>query len=148
MSPSSPPTIVSIGYEQRTLDELIGLLLDHDVDVLVDVRLNAISHKRGFSKSALAQALRDEGIEYRHERLLGNPKENRDDFRRGLESARRLYSDRLDGEGASAYQEVIDLIGTSRPALMCVEREQAGCHRHHILERAERDVPGLRVIDL
>ena len=44
------PTIVSIGYEQRDVSELIGLLKANGVVTLVDVRLNPISRKKGFSK--------------------------------------------------------------------------------------------------
>lgn len=148
MSTSPLPTIVSIGYERRTVGELISLLRDNDVDVLVDVRLTPISRKQGFSKSALAEALQVAGIEYRHERELGNPKENRDGFRRGLKSARRRYSQHLHNGASKVYQEVIDLVHTARPALLCVEREQADCHRSSILETAQQDIPDLRIIDV
>lgn len=148
MSTSPRPTIVSIGYERRTVDELISLLRENNVDVLVDVRLTPISRKQGFSKSALAEALKGAGIEYRHERELGNPKENRDGFRRGLKSARRRYSRHLQNGASNVFREVIDLVHTSRPALLCVEREQADCHRSSILESAQQDIPDLRIIDV
>lgn len=70
---------------------MISLPQRNRVDVLVDVRLNPISRKKGFSKSSLQQALGAARIEYRHERQLGNPKSNRDPFRRGLKSARARY---------------------------------------------------------
>ena len=50
---SESPTIVSIGYEQRDVSELIGLLKANGVVTLVDVRLNPISRKKGFSKKSL-----------------------------------------------------------------------------------------------
>ena len=49
-----PSTIVSVGYEGRSVDELVDALVDAGVSVLVDVRENAISRKRGLSKRALA----------------------------------------------------------------------------------------------
>ena len=106
---SDKPTIISIGYERRDLSELIGLLTANGVLTLVDVRLNPISRKRGFSKKALAAALGDAGIDYRHERELGNPKENRDPFRQGLESARRRYRRHLQTCAHAIYERVIDL---------------------------------------
>jgi len=142
------PTIVSIGYERRTLDELITLLRRHDVEVLVDVRLNPISRKQGFSKSSLAKALDTAGIEYRHERELGNPKDNRDPYRRGLKSARDRYSRHLLNGASSVYRDVIELAHTARLALLCVERDRQECHRSCILETAQGDIPDLRVIDL
>lgn len=148
MSTSRQPTIVSIGYERRTLDELISLLRHHGVEVLVDVRLTPVSRKQGFSKSALAEALGTAGIDYRHERELGNPKDNRDALRQGLKSARRRYSQHLQNGASTVYREVIDLVHTARPALLCVERELAECHRSCILETAQADIPDLRIIDV
>ena len=49
-----PSTIVSVGYEGRTAEELVTALVDAGVSTLVDVRENAISRKSGMSKRALA----------------------------------------------------------------------------------------------
>ena len=145
---SDRPAIVSIGYEQRDVSELIGLLKANGVVTLVDVRLNPVSRKKGFSKKALAAAMGDAGIEYRHERELGNPKENRDPFRRGLESARQRYRSHLQNGGCSAYERVIDLASTSRIALLCYERDHDQCHRSCILETAQTDHPTISVLRL
>ena len=59
--------VVSIGYEGRDVHEFSDLLKKHGVSLLVDVRLNPISRKTGFSKNALAKALEGVGIGYRHE---------------------------------------------------------------------------------
>ena len=147
-APSDSPTIISIGYERRDLSELIGLLKTNGVVTLVDVRLNPISRKKGFSKKALAAALGDAGIEYRHERELGNPKENRDPFRRGLESARQKYRRHLQNGACSAYERVVDLASTSRIALLCYERDHDQCHRSCILEAAQTDPPAISVLRL
>ena len=147
MRTTHQPTIVSIGYEGRTIEELIALLVHHDVDLLVDVRLNPISRKPGFSKSSLAQALDGAGIEYRHERELGNPKDNRDAFRQGRSSARNRYSRHLQNGASAVYRAVVNLADTTRLALLCVERELQTCHRSCILETAQADLPDLRVID-
>lgn len=145
---SSPPTIASIGYERRTIDELVEMLLREGVEVVVDVRLNAISRKKGFSKTALSDALSDSGIEYRHERALGNPKDNRDPFRLGLPSARRRYSDHLSNGASGAYTAVVDLARNAPIALLCFERDHAQCHRSAILDRAQREDPELVVAEL
>ena len=124
------------------------MLTRNQVDVLVDVRLNPISRKRGFSKTKLASALADAGIEYRHERDLGNPKENRDLFRQGLESARDRYLSHLQNGAASVYANVISLAETARIALLCYEREHDKCHRSCIVETAQREHPALAVLKL
>jgi uncharacterized protein (DUF488 family) len=143
-----PATIVSIGYERRSVDELIALLRRNRVEVLVDVRLTPISRKPGFSKTSLAQALAQAGIEYRHQRELGNPKDNRDPFRRGLASARTRYLRHLQNGAFSAYRDIIDLAQTARVALLCVERDHQQCHRSSIIGLAQADIPDLRIIDL
>ena len=145
---SESPTIVSIGYEQRDVSELIGLLKANGVVTLVDVRLNPISRKKGFSKKSLAAALGDAGIEYRHERELGNPKENRDPFRRGLESARQRYRRHLQNGAHSVFERLVDLASTSRIALLCYERDHDQCHRSCILDAAQTDHPTLSVLRL
>ncbi len=132
----------------RDLSELISLLKANGVVTLVDVRLNPISRKKGFSKKALAAALSDAGIEYRHERDLGNPKENRDPFRRGLASARQRYRHHLQNDAHSVFERLVDLARTSRIALLCYERDHDQCHRSCILDAAQTDHPTLSVLRL
>ncbi|MCB1029051.1 MAG: DUF488 domain-containing protein [Microthrixaceae bacterium] len=139
---------VSVGYQERNIDEFVKLLVDNDVDLLVDVRLNAISRKRGFSKTALSNALTDAGIEYRHERQLGNPKDNREPFRQGLASARSRYLTQLANGAKGIYDEVVSLASTSRVALLCYERDHAECHRSCIIDTAQGIDPSLRVVKI
>ena len=123
------PRVFTVGYEGRDPGELVSLLRDYGIQVLIDVRLNAISRRRGFSKNALSQALADVGITYVHERGLGNPKENRAGYRLGHRSAHRKYERHLESYGAEAVSRVKDLVKTTPTALLCVERESACCHR-------------------
>ena len=138
--------VVSIGYQQRSLEDLLELLQSYNVDMLVDVRLTPISRKRGFSKTALSNALSAVGIEYRHERELGNPKDNRDHFRRGLKAARDRYTNHLTNYAAAAYSRVVELVRSKRIALLCYERDHSACHRSCILELAKRDYPHLETL--
>lgn len=130
--------IVSIGYEGRSVEDVVSLLAANEVSVLVDVRLNAVSRKKGFSKTALSNALGEAGIEYRHERALGNPKENREPFRNGDESARDTYSRILSDGSRDTYEAVIALAREKRVALLCFERSHESCHRSCITEMAEK----------
>jgi len=123
------PKVYTVGYEGRDPAELVSLLHHHGIRVLIDVRLNAISRRRGFSKTALSQALADAGIEYVHERDLGNPKENRAGYRLGHKSAHRRYELHLQSHGSEAVLRVSDLVRSTPTALLCVEREPDSCHR-------------------
>lgn len=140
--------LLSIGYEGRSLIEIVNLLLEHEVDVLVDVRLNAVSRKPGLSKTALSDALTSAGIEYLHERELGNPRDNRDEFRQGRKAARNRYLRRLSNGGLSAFSNTVDLAQTKRVALFCYERTHLECHRSCIAEKATRDDPSVELVEL
>ena len=140
--------LVSVGYEGRTVDDLLTLLQTHNVSVLVDVRLTPISRKKGFSKKALSEVLADAGIEYRHERELGNPKDNREPFRQGLTSARDLYIHHLRNGASSIYTKVVRLTRSNRIALLCYERDTRACHRSCILDLAREEHPDLRILEL
>ncbi|WP_218061767.1 DUF488 domain-containing protein [Planobispora rosea] len=105
--------LTGIGYEGCGLGEFIRRLRRENVELLIDVRLNPISRKRGFSKTALSNALADAGIVYEHMRELGNPKWNRAGFggeSAELRTARDVYAGRpWRQEPASAWT------GSSKP---------------------------------
>ena len=140
-----PTGIVTIGYEGRTLEDFISTLRVQSVDVLVDVRLNAISRKAGFSKTALTAAAVAAGIEYRHEPLLGNPISNRDGYRAGRKSARTNYRNRLANGSSETVDELVALAKKQRIAVLCVERDHAICHRDELVNVALERSPKLRV---
>ena len=134
-------TIVSVGYQGRSVDELIDVLRHSEVEVLVDVRLNPISRKPGFSKNPLSQALAEAGIGYRHERELGNPRENRDPFHR------ERYEAHLREVGLAVYAELMELARSVRIALLCYERLHRDCHRSYILDLTSQQ-HAVRVLEL
>ena len=140
--------IVSVGYQGRGINELVGLLRRHRVQTLVDVRLNAVSRKEGLSKSALAQRLRAAGIGYRHEPTLGNPKNNREAFRQGQREARQRYMRQLRNAGSSAYASILAQSRTVRIALLCYVQDHDECHRSCIVEQARTDDPNIRLVKL
>ncbi|PVE62153.1 DUF488 domain-containing protein [Microbacterium testaceum] len=131
--------ITGVGYEGKTLEALIKDLQALGITTLVDVRLNAISRKRGFSKRALGAALEEAGISYQHRRELGNPRENRAGFAEESRTdagraARERYTDSLSGAGAaSAIDELAELAGRERIALLCFEASELHCHRRETL---------------
>jgi uncharacterized protein (DUF488 family) len=133
---SRAPALFSVGYEGRNLDELVTLLREHRVTVLLDVRLNAVSRKPGFSKQRLRTALEEAGIEYRHARALGNPKDNREPFHtgdtaRGVRTFRALLSS---DEAGLELGYLAELLVSERVAVFCFERDHDRCHRQVILD--------------
>lgn len=144
---AAPPALFSVGYEGRDIDELVALLREHDVTVLLDVRLNAISRKPGFSKKRLEAALAAPGISYRHARALGNPKDNREpfhtgDLRRGTRAFRTVLA--TDDAGLE-LGHLAELLGSERVAVFCFERDHDRCHRQVIVHRAAVGLPVVRL---
>jgi uncharacterized protein (DUF488 family) len=139
---------IGIGYEGHDLDAFLDGLVKWDIGTLVDVRLNAISRKRGFSKTALRAGLAARGIEYRHEPALGNPKDNRDGFaevdsEEGV-SARERFADRLGSDASSTALDSIALLAaSSRVAVMCFEQSELHCHRQQVLRELRKRLPAL-----
>lgn len=132
---SGTPTLVSIGYEGRDAAALIEELRAQQVQVLVDVRLTPISRKPGLSKTALRGALEQAGIGYIHFRELGNPKDNRDGYRRGEEASRDRYREILRGPAAdAALKHVYELLDGGVVALLCFERDHSQCHRDLVVD--------------
>lgn len=131
--------ITGVGYEGKTIEQLVADLSALEVTTLVDVRLNAISRKKGFSKRALAEALDAAGISYQHRPELGNARDNRAGFSeewgtdRGR-AARDTYTDGLTRpDAATAIDELADLAITDKVALLCFEASELHCHRREAL---------------
>ena len=125
------PTIWTIGYEKTTQDALIAALQGAGVQLLADIRYLPLSRRPGFSKSSLAAAAREGGIEYRHFKPLGTPAEGRAAARRHDHAAlERIYAGQLElPEALAAMAELRAVAEEQRVALLCYERNAAECHR-------------------
>jgi len=146
--------VVGFGYEGLDIDEFCDALVAAHVTTLVDVRLNALSRKRGFSKNGLRMSLAEVGIEYLHRPVLGNPKENRGGFAlpgsRAGDAARDLYRVILAAPSATeAISEIATLARSARVAVMCFESDQHECHRELVIESLEAQLdPMLQPVGL
>ncbi|HUQ02185.1 MAG TPA: DUF488 domain-containing protein [Kofleriaceae bacterium] len=117
--------VFTIGYEGRSVDELIAELVGAGVDRVIDIRALPLSRRRGFSKTPLRVALAAAGIDYVHVKEAGNPyRELRDDPERCL----ALYRAHLD-ESPQVVAQVLEVVAGRRAALLCLEREPEVCHR-------------------
>lgn len=136
---------MSVGYEGRTVEELIDVLRRHGVSLLVDVRLNAVSRRPGFSRRALSAALNGAGIEYRHASELGNPPDNRDALRAGDPEAKRRFLAHL-ASGQAVLEDVTTEAKRRVVALLCVERSHDRCHRSCVASAGLALSPGLPLV--
>ena len=125
----------TVGYEGRTVDDLITALGADGVEILVDVRLTPLSRKPGLSKNRLVSRLCAAGIDYLHLPQLGNPRDNRDAYRRGDCAAVATYRAVLETpEGKAALDDLLLLVTRKHVALLCFEHDAARCHRSMVAD--------------
>lgn len=140
-------TIFTIGYEGATMAEFLAALKAAGVERVIDVRALPLSRRPGFSKTILANTLRDAGIDYVHLKVLGTPKEGRDAAKKGdVMTLERVYAGQLELPEAQAQAAQMRALAAEKPsALLCFERDPCHCHRTLLLA-AEGE--GVEVVDL
>jgi len=139
--------IFTIGYEGTTVGEFLAALKEAKVERVIDVRAVPNSRRPGFSKNILRNELSEAGIEYVHLRALGTPADGRAAARAGrTDDLRRIYAGQLElPEAIAESAQMLALAKEKRSALLCYEREPAGCHRTLLLRSA---APDAEIVDL
>lgn len=135
------PGLCTIGYEGRTLEGFLNVLIQDEVTVLCDVRKNPMSRKYGFSKSTLQKSCEGVGIRYEHLPELGIASENR----RGLKN-RKDYDTLFDAYTHKSLPKQLKVLNKimswierdERVALTCYERLPEQCHRTCVAMELER----------
>ena len=128
--------IFTIGYEGATQPQLIAALQTAGVALLADVRAVPLSRRPGFSKTILANGLKEAGIDYVGLKALGTPPEGREAARRGDHATlARVYAGQLAEPQAMLQGAQLRELAAGRPtALLCFEREPQGCHRSLLID--------------
>lgn len=134
--------LYTIGYEGATLDDFLITLRQAGVTLLLDIREMPISRRKGFSKSALKQAVEAISIEYLHEKRLGSPKTIRDQLRRDHDYTTffKQFNHYLETQTDLLHTLAAQLPG--QVALLCYERDPQTCHRREVA-RALAELTGL-----
>jgi uncharacterized protein (DUF488 family) len=129
--------LLTIGYEAKTQDEFLDELSAAGAELVIDVRAVAASRRPGFSKTALAGALKERGIDYLHLRALGTPKAGREAARKGrIAEMHQIFEGQLaTPEAELAMEQALQAAVEQRAALLCFERDAAGCHRSVVAQR-------------
>jgi hypothetical protein len=130
---SAAPLVFTIGHSTRPIEEFVGLLRQHGVQRLVDIRTIPRSrHNPQFNSHALARSLRGEHIGYAHLKELGGLRHPRPDSANlGWRNASfRGYADYMQTqEFEQAVQRLLQMCGEARCAVMCAEAVPWRCHR-------------------
>lgn len=130
----SVPRFFALGHSTRSFTEFVGLLREHGITTVADIRRFPGSRRYPqFNQAALAAALSAEGIRYVHLPRLGGR-------RLGLGAASpnlawrnasfRAYADHMQtAEFAEGLDELIGLAAGGPVALLCAEAVPWRCHR-------------------
>ena len=131
----SPETadFFTIGYTGRSLEAILGTLIEAGVRTLLDIRENPVSmYRPELSKTNLQRIIGERGLQYFHLPHLGVPRDVR--AKAVTTGSRQTIWDWYD-------QYVVELYlrrnlhwflnSVEHPAaLMCVEMDPTECHRH------------------
>ena len=128
--------LFSIGYEGKSIDAYLNLLVKNNVKLLADVRNNPFSMKYGFSKKQLAKYCNNLHIKYIYIPNLGIESRLRKNLntRESYENMFQLYQKKLIKchEDLRYIQEVFNKY--NRMALMCFEKDHNFCHRNTLID--------------
>jgi uncharacterized protein (DUF488 family) len=138
MSCASSESIHTVGHSTRTTERLLGLLQDHDIGLIIDVRRWPASRRHPhFHREALAKSLEQAGLDYVWRGDLGGFRKPRpDSANTGWKvGAFRAYADfMLTDEFQQIVAEVLRYADIKRAALMCAEALPWRCHRQLIAD--------------
>lgn len=123
--------LFTTGYSGHDQASFLDHLIEQKIEVVVDVRQNPISRKRGFSRRSLQEFLEANGVEYVHAPSFGVPRELRDKLRdeeMDLQQYLRAFGKHVQRE-SDALRELYERATKQRCCLLCMEQNHTECHR-------------------
>lgn len=132
--------VMGWGYEGRSVEEMISTLRTWGASTVIDVRLNPVSRKPGFSRKSLSAKLQEAGIDYVHMRALGNPTDNRPGFAEPgsarADAAHVRFNEEVLGteEAQTSLSEIERLSERGLVVLLCFEATASCCHRSLLMD--------------
>lgn len=140
--------LFTIGYEGLSQDVFLKLLRTYGINVVADVRELPLSRKKGFSKTALAEFLNKQEIQYVNYRDLGASKEQRRQLKQSgdyfsfFEAMKKSISSKIE-----LLDEICGMIHEGKKViLLCFEKDPQKCHRKIVADEIKRrDADGLTI---
>ena len=129
--PVAVAAVYTVGYEGRSIDGLLNVLMRQGIQRIVDVRRNPVARRYGFHKSSLGRLCGNLSIDYVHVPEVGIPSELRRELH-GPSAYAKLF-DRYEREllpkAPNAVQAIAELVVEKPTTLMCMEADPDMCHR-------------------
>jgi uncharacterized protein (DUF488 family) len=144
--------LYTIGFTQKRAERFFGLLSQHGVRRLVDIRLNPGGQLSGFAKQEdlpyfLARLA--DGCKYLYLPELVPTKEIFSDYRSDSDWERyeRRFNELMD-ERLIPHRLSQEEFETMPSCLLCSEANPARCHRRLVAERIAAFWPGVEIVHL
>lgn len=133
--------LFTIGHSTHDFAKFLGLLKQHETEVVADVRSRPFSRFPWFSRPELEQALKENGVRYV---FLGIELGARRDERECYIGPRADYDlISLTAAFRSGIERLKTGVHSYRIALMCSEREPLDCHRTVLVCRHAKPFAGI-----
>ena len=140
-------TVWTVGHSTRSGEEFAQILKAHGIEVLVDVRSFPGSRRYPqFNGAALAESLKQVGIEYKHEPRLGGRRTPRKDSHNTAwkNASFRAYADHMETEEfRKGVEDLLEVAANARTAVMCAEALWWRCHRRLISDYLKTEGHGV-----
>jgi uncharacterized protein (DUF488 family) len=133
--PRPANTIWTIGHSNHPLETFLDLLVQHPIDVLVDVRSSPYSrYASQFNRETIRPALQGRGIRYLFlGDLLGGRAEDRQFYD---EQGHVLYGRLAASPGfRRGIERLAQTMAQARTAILCGEEDPTECHRRLLVGR-------------
>ena len=140
--------LFTIGYEGRSIDEYLNLLIKHNIKILCDVRKNPLSRKYGFSKQSLKEKITKLNMQYLHIPSLGINSQLRKNLKTEQDYKNLFFlyeKEILPSEESALDKIIISLKEKNRVALTCFEAESKMCHRNCISSTLKKKNHNLQI---
>ncbi len=127
----APFCIYTLGYERKSIDSFLNLIVQNGLKQIIDVRANPVSRKYGFAKSTLSTLAAKLSVGYSHIPLLGIPGRDRKNLGTPQSYVQLLddYEARILPVRAEPKQDVLRRIKAQPSVLVCMEEHPSFCHR-------------------
>lgn len=132
----SEHALYTIGYEGRSIDNLISELISRNIYMLVDVRKNAYSMQHEFSGHFLKLAMEEAGISYIHCPEVGIRSDKRQELLpMGMqEELFAWYKDQVLPLSSAFVEKSYLWFKKGSIAFMCYEKDPSDCHRSRLAD--------------
>jgi len=132
--PKARQKVFTAGYEGRSVDSFLNLLLQKGIRQLVDVRMNPIARRYGFHRSTLNRLCGKLDIKYVHIPALGIRSDKRQDLDApgARERLFRDYEATTLKEESQSINDVVSFVKKTPSVLVCMEADHTCCHRSRL----------------